>query len=165
MSNGTSDIAMKEVGICNLCGGFVRVLKYWSGAFVNQNKPTCERCGATEKKPALPVMSMEKRTLVGVTHAVGTLPRSEEAIDRLINHHKILHERHLADSTNYQAKLFHAWKSLAQQQKGLRRQAKKIKRLQQKLEIKNEAVIGVVVSAVTIAGGTTTTGPHTIGYV
>lgn len=48
-------------------------------------------------------------------------------------HYKLLFERHLADSTRYQALLFHAWKSLAQQQKGLRRQAKKIKVLREKL--------------------------------
>ena len=48
-------------------------------------------------------------------------------------HYKHLFERHLAESTKYQALLFHAWRSLAQQQKGLRRQAKKIKRLREQL--------------------------------
>lgn len=51
----------------------------------------------------------------------------------LAEHYKILSERNLAESIFYQAQLFHAWKSLAQQQKGLRRQAKKIKRQQQRI--------------------------------
>lgn len=48
-------------------------------------------------------------------------------------HYKLLSERHLADSTLYQSQLFHAWRSLAQQQKGLKRLARKIKRLQNQL--------------------------------
>jgi len=51
----------------------------------------------------------------------------------LADHYKSLFERHKEESTFYQARLFHAWRSLAQQQKGLRRQAKKIKRLQQRI--------------------------------
>ena len=57
-------------------------------------------------------------------------------ITRQVNmeeHYKHLSERHLTDSTRYQALLFHAWHSLSQQQKGLRRQAKKIKRLREQL--------------------------------
>lgn len=49
----------------------------------------------------------------------------------MVEHYKVLYERHMAKADFYQAQLYHAWKSLAQQQKGLRRQAKKIKRLQQ----------------------------------
>ena len=48
-------------------------------------------------------------------------------------HYKALFERHMADSTRYQALLFHSWKSLREQQKGLRRQARKIKQLKQKI--------------------------------
>ncbi len=46
-------------------------------------------------------------------------------------HYKKLFERHLAESERYQAMLYHAWIVIRQQQKGLRRQANKIKRLQQ----------------------------------
>lgn len=49
------------------------------------------------------------------------------------DHYKALFERHMADSTRYQALLFHSWKSLREQQKGLRRQAQKIKRLKQRI--------------------------------
>jgi len=49
-------------------------------------------------------------------------------------HYKLLFERHLADSTRYQAQLFHAWRVIRQQQKGLNRLNRKIKSLQQKLE-------------------------------
>ena len=48
-------------------------------------------------------------------------------------HYRSLMERHLADSRFYQAKLFHSWKCIRQQAKGLRRQAAKIKCLKQKL--------------------------------
>ena len=50
-----------------------------------------------------------------------------------IDHYKTLMERHLADSTNYQAQLFHAWRVIAQQNKGLKRLSRKIKRLQNQL--------------------------------
>ena len=56
------------------------------------------------------------------------------------DHYKLLFERHLADSNRYQALLFHAWRSLAQQQKGLRRQAKKIKHLRDQLANINNKV-------------------------
>ena len=49
------------------------------------------------------------------------------------DHYRALFERHMADSTRYQALLYHSWKSLREQQKGLRRQAQKIKRLKQKI--------------------------------
>lgn len=51
----------------------------------------------------------------------------------LADHYKALFERHMADATRYQALLFHSWKTLREQQKGLRRQAKKIKMLKQRI--------------------------------
>jgi len=51
-------------------------------------------------------------------------------------HYRALSERLQNESNFYQAQLFHAWKSLVQQQKGLRRQAKKIKILKLKLKEK-----------------------------
>ena len=49
------------------------------------------------------------------------------------DHYKALFERHMAESTRYQALLYHSWKSLREQQKGLRRQSQKIKRLKNKI--------------------------------
>ena len=46
-----------------------------------------------------------------------------------------LMERHLADSQRYQALLYHAWKTIRAQNKGLNRQARRVKRLQAELEI------------------------------
>ena len=51
---------------------------------------------------------------------------------RTSDHYRALFERHMADSTRYQALLFNSWKSLREQQKGLRRQALNIKRLKQR---------------------------------
>lgn len=48
-------------------------------------------------------------------------------------HYERLMLLHLADSRLYQAHLFHSWKCIREQAKGLRRQAAKIKRLKQKL--------------------------------
>lgn len=54
-------------------------------------------------------------------------------LERTADHYKSLFERHMAESTRYQALLFHSFKSLREQSKGLRRQAQKIKRLKQKI--------------------------------
>lgn len=58
---------------------------------------------------------------------------SDYVDNKLVEHYKSLYERHARDSNEYQAQLYHAYRSLAQQQKGLKRQARKIKRLQQRL--------------------------------
>lgn len=49
---------------------------------------------------------------------------------KIIEHYKCLAERHHADSVRYQAMLFHSWAALRQQQKGLRRLSRRVKRLQ-----------------------------------
>jgi len=51
-------------------------------------------------------------------------------MDQLTEHYRTLADRNLADSYRYQALLYHAWKVIVQQQKGLRRLSRKIKRLQ-----------------------------------
>lgn len=61
------------------------------------------------------------------------LPSNAGLGEDLASHYKSLFERHMSDSTRYQALLFHSWKSLREQSKGLRRQAQKIKRLKQKI--------------------------------
>jgi len=51
-------------------------------------------------------------------------------------HYRRLFERHLTESQKYQAMLYHAWQVIRQQQKGLNRQSKKIKRLKERLKCK-----------------------------
>jgi len=50
--------------------------------------------------------------------------------DQRAEHYKAVSERLLAESTHYQALLYHAWATITGQQKGLKRQAKRIRRLQ-----------------------------------
>ena len=54
--------------------------------------------------------------------------------DWRIEHYQSLFERYKDESTRYQAMLFHSWETIRMQQKGLKRQAKKIKRLQAELK-------------------------------
>jgi hypothetical protein len=60
--------------------------------------------------------------------------RPDEAMseDWRVEHYRSLMERHLAESLRYQAYLYHAWATIRSQQKGLKRQAMKIRRLQAK---------------------------------
>lgn len=53
-------------------------------------------------------------------------------------HYEALFERHKADSTFYQALLYHAWKALREHQKGMQHQARKIKRLRKELALAKE---------------------------
>ena len=48
---------------------------------------------------------------------------------------KVTAEKHLADSYRYQALLYHAWDCLRSQQKGLNRQARRIKKLRARLAV------------------------------
>lgn len=54
------------------------------------------------------------------------------------DHYRALFERHMVDSTRYQALLFHAWKALREHQKGMQHQARKIKRLRKELALAKE---------------------------
>ena len=47
------------------------------------------------------------------------------------DHYRELFERQLNESNRYQALLYHAWNVIRQQNKGLQRQRRLIKRLQQ----------------------------------
>ena len=74
-------------------------------------------------------------------------------------HYKALFERHLADSQMYQAYLFHSWKTIRSQQKGLNRQARRvtkmrdeIKRLQAELAKWEAAAPGFVVDGMRKTG-------------
>lgn len=48
-------------------------------------------------------------------------------------HYKALFDRYYNESCRYQALLFHSWRVIREQNKGLNRQARKIKRLQKAL--------------------------------
>jgi len=50
------------------------------------------------------------------------------------NHYRELMERHRNDSHRYQALLYHAWKVIREQQRGLKHQQRKLKRLRGELE-------------------------------
>lgn len=64
---GTSDACYVPgyvtVGICNLCGGAVKIPEMWAGT--SSPLPTCEQCHATEKprQPRLPILFMEPHYL------------------------------------------------------------------------------------------------------
>ena len=49
-------------------------------------------------------------------------------------HYKALYERYYKDSMFYQAQLFHSWRVIQAQNKGLRRLNRKVKRLRAELE-------------------------------
>ena len=49
-------------------------------------------------------------------------------------HYKALYERYYRDALFYQAQLFHSWRVIQGQQKGLRRLNRKAKRLRAELE-------------------------------
>lgn len=63
-----------------------------------------------------------------------------ESANRLVEHYTSLFNREQQKHHYYKAQLFDAWKSLQQQQKGMRRMARKIQRqqfviTQQKIEL------------------------------
>ena len=51
------------------------------------------------------------------------------------NHYRELMDRHRNDSHRYQALLYHAWVVIREQQKGLKHQQRKIKRLRMELDM------------------------------
>ena len=60
------------------------------------------------------------------------LPSLFDSTDSSNSHYKSLYERAEAEQNYYKSQLFDAWKSLQQQQKGMRRMARRIKRLSNK---------------------------------
>lgn len=67
-----------------------------------------------------------------------TLRRIGRRLQRLVGlhshweaeHYRILSDTHMRRSQFYQAQLYHAWRVIREQSKGLNRQARKIRRLQ-----------------------------------
>ena len=70
---------------------------------------------------------------------VGPELTPEQQALRTAENYRSLMEGHLAESTRYQALLFHSWKCIREQAKGLKRQAMKIKRLRKQIaEVEQE---------------------------
>ena len=61
---------------------------------------------------------------------------------RMAQHYRASMESHMAQSTFYQAELFHAWKCNRQQTKGLQRQAAKILRLKRRIAELTAGMVG-----------------------
>lgn len=59
------------------------------------------------------------------------------------DHYIALVDRWQREADSYKAKLFDAWKSLRMQQKGLNRQARKMKRLHRELAEARETIKGL----------------------
>lgn len=59
-------------------------------------------------------------------------------------HYRALYERYEKQANWYQGLLYHSWRVIRQQNKGLNRQAKKIKRLQAELKTKQPTPEGEV---------------------